>query len=95
MPWFTAQTTYHNEKDTSDDEFRSAMKKLWEKGLSLEGPDTDQLRVEYRDGVHFNGKGLQKHGQLWAEKVGAWLDKLILSENGNEATFTNSGNHAK
>ena len=95
MPWFTAQTTYHNEKDPSDDEFRSAMKKLWDKGLSLEGPDTDQLRAEYRDGVHFNGKGLQKHGQLWAEKVGAWLDKLILSENGNEATFTNSGNHAK
>ena len=27
-------------------------------------------------GVHFNAKGLQAHGRLWAEKVGAYLDKV-------------------
>lgn len=77
-PWVTAQTTYHSEQDASDEEFRAAMKKLWDKGLSLEGPDTDALRAEYRDGVHFNAKGLQKHGRLWAEKVGAWLERQLV-----------------
>lgn len=79
IPWFTAQTTYHSEKDTSDSEFRAAMKELWEKGISMEGPDTDILRAGYRDGVHFNSKGLQQHGQLWAEKVGDWLEKRIIA----------------
>ncbi len=79
VPWFTAQTTYHSEKDTFDEEFRSAMKKLWVKGISMEGPDTDILRTEFRSGVHFNGKGLQQHGQMWASKVTAWLEKEIES----------------
>jgi hypothetical protein len=77
VPWFTAVTTYHREQDEEDTEFRTAMKGLWSKGLSWEGPDTDALRGELRAGVHFNGKGLQKHGQLWAEKVGAWLDDQL------------------
>jgi hypothetical protein len=76
IPWFVAQTTYHSEKDASDDEFRTAQKSLWEKGLAHEGPDTDALRLEFRAGVHFNAKGLQAHGRLWAEKVGAYLDKV-------------------
>jgi len=76
VPWFTAQTTYHSETDASDAEFRAAMKKLWDTGLSLEGPDTDMLRVEYRDGVHFNSRGMQRHGQIWADKVGAWIESL-------------------
>jgi len=79
VPWFTAQTTYHSEKDLSDDEFRAAQKAAWEKGLALPGPDTDPLRAEYRTGVHFNGIGLRKHGELWAEKVGAWLDGQLQS----------------
>ena len=80
IPWFTAQTTYHDEKDASDPEFRAAMKKLWDQGLSWEGPDTDTLRAEYRAGVHFNDNGLQKHGQMWTDQVGAWLEKRIASE---------------
>ena len=80
IPWFTAQTTYHSEEDASDPEFRAAMKKLWDKGLSLEGPDTDTLRAGYRAGVHFNGNGLRKHGQMWADKVSAWLEKQIAPE---------------
>ena len=83
VPWFTAQTTYHSEADASDEEFRAAMKKLWEQGLSWEGADTDSLKAEYRAGVHLNGKGLQKHGQMWAEKVGPWLeDRLAAPHDG-------------
>ena len=70
VPWFTAQATYHSVGDPSDAEFRAAMKKSWDEGVSQEGPDTDALRAEYRSGVHFNGKGQREHGRLWAEKVG-------------------------
>ena len=69
VPWFTAQATYHSERDPADDEFRAAQKSLWESKLTLPGPDTDALGAEFRHGVHFNGRGLQQHGQLWAEKV--------------------------
>lgn len=75
LPWITAQATYHSEKDAADEEFRAAQKSLWTEGLAIEGPDTDSLRAEYRAGVHFNAKGQQAHGELWAEKVAAWLAK--------------------
>jgi Carbohydrate esterase, sialic acid-specific acetylesterase len=77
VPWFTAQATYHSERDPADDEFRAAQKSLWESKLTLPGPDTDALGAEFRQGVHFNGRGLQQHGKLWAEKVGAWLDTQL------------------
>ncbi len=70
VPWITAQTTYHSEADPSDAEFRAAQARLWESGLTLRGPDTDALRREYRDGVHFNVVGLRRHGEAWAECVG-------------------------
>jgi len=76
LPWFVAQATYHSEKDPADEEFRSAQKALWQTSVALEGPNSDALRREFRAGVHFNGKGLQAHGRLWADKVGAYLDKL-------------------
>ncbi|HEX4145102.1 MAG TPA: alpha/beta fold hydrolase [Pirellulales bacterium] len=74
VPWFTAQTTYHNPADAADDEFRAAQRSLWETGLTLAGPDTDALGLEYRDGNHFNAKGLAAHGRLWADRVAAYLD---------------------
>jgi len=77
IPWFTAQATYHSEKDAADEEFRAAQKSLWEKGVAFEGPDTDALGKEYRAGVHFNAKGLQAHGKMWAEKVSGYLDKAL------------------
>jgi hypothetical protein len=77
VPWFTAITTYHREEDAPDDEFRSAMQSLWSKGLSWPGPDTDQLRAGFRAGVHFNGKGLEKHGELWAQSLGPWLTNML------------------
>ena len=79
VPWFTAITTYHKETDASDDEFRTAMQDLWRKGLSWPGPDTDTLKGDLRAGVHFNGKGLKKHGELWAEKVTPWLEDMIAA----------------
>jgi hypothetical protein len=77
IPWFVAQATYHNENDPGDEEFRAAQKSLWTDKIALEGPDTDALRLAFRDGVHFNGKGLKAHGALWAKKVGAYLDKTL------------------
>lgn len=77
LPWFTAQTTYHSEGDPADEEFRAAQKRIWDAGLARPGPDTDALRAEWRDGVHFHAKGLQKHGELWAEKVGPWLAEQL------------------
>ena len=72
-----ALATYHSESDAADKEFREAQKSLWTGGFALEGPDTDALRAKYRTGVHFNGKGLQAHGQAWADKVSTWLDKQL------------------
>ena len=78
MPWFVALATYHSEKDAADEEFRAAQKALWNTGTALEGPDSDALRGNLRADVHFNGEGLRKHGEAWADKVGVWLDKELL-----------------
>jgi len=94
LPWFTAQTTYHSEQDASDPEFRSAMQQLWDQGLSLPGPDTDTLRAEYRAGVHFNSQGLRQHGQMWADRVGAWLEKQIAAEGATAASTPAGGDRA-
>ncbi len=75
VPWLTAVTTYHSEKDAADEEFRPAMMSLWSRGVSYPGPDTDALRGGLRAGVHFNAKGLQMHGELWALMVAAWLGR--------------------
>jgi len=77
MPWFVAQATFHSEQDAADEEFRAAQKALWDAGVALEGPDSDALRGNLRAGVHFNGAGSQKHGEVWAEKVDTWLDKQL------------------
>lgn len=74
VPWVTAQATYHSETDAADAEFRSAQETLWKSGLTRRGPDTDALRAEYRDGVHFNSRGLRRHGELWAERVAQFVE---------------------
>lgn len=74
VPWITSQTTYHSESDPADEEFRRAQKSLWDSGLTLPGPDTDALRVPFRDGVHFNPSGLRQHGERWAQQVLAWME---------------------
>ena len=57
------------------EDMRAGQKSLWDDGLALEGPDSDALRGDLRDGVHFSGKGLREHGARWAEKVASWLEK--------------------
>lgn len=80
IPWLVAQATYHSETDPADEEFRAAQKSLAEDGIAQAGPDTDSLRNEYRAGVHFNAKGLKAHGELWAEKVEGYLNKIFADE---------------
>lgn len=84
FPWFVAQVSYHNPDKPSHDTTRSAQKRLWEQGVALEGPDTDTLGGDNRDGggkgIHFSPKGLKAHGEMWAEKVGAFLDTALAQE---------------
>jgi hypothetical protein len=80
-PWFVAQVSYLTPKNTTTPATREAQKKLWQSGVALEGPDTDTLTGDNRDGngqgIHFSPKGLRAHGRMWAEKVGVWLDKAL------------------
>ncbi len=77
FPWFVAQASYHTPEDPGSEEIRAAQKSLWTDRIAFEGPDTDALTGELRAGVHFNAKGLQAHGKLWAQKVGVYLDKTL------------------
>ena len=76
-PWFVAQATYHVPGDESDPNIRGAQASIWKNGVSLEGPDTDRLKVELRaqdgQGVHFSGPGLKAHADAWFDKVSPWL----------------------
>lgn len=76
FPWFVAQATYHSAADPANAEFRAAQKAVCDH-VALPGPDTDALGPDYRTGVHFNPKGLRAHGQLWADRVGAYLDRTF------------------
>lgn len=71
-PWLVALVSSHGNDEVP--EIRAAQRSLWEDGIAVEGPDSDALTGALRDGVHFNGKGLRAHGQLWAERVCTWLE---------------------
>jgi hypothetical protein len=81
VPWFVAQVSYQSPAAPASESTRAGQKKLWDTKVALEGPDTDALRGDNRDqggkGIHFSGKGLRAHGKLWADKVGAYLDKIV------------------
>jgi eukaryotic-like serine/threonine-protein kinase len=81
VPWFVAQVSYHNPKDTSTPALREAQKKLWESGVALPGPDTDTLAGANRDqngqGIHFSPIGLAAHGRLWADSIEPWLKQQL------------------
>ena len=78
-PWFVAQVSYHAPGDEASADIRAAQASLWKDGVALEGPDTDALKGEFRDGggkgVHFSGPGLREHADRWAKKVGPWLER--------------------
>ncbi|MEI6605305.1 MAG: sialate O-acetylesterase [Verrucomicrobiota bacterium] len=78
-PWFVALVSSHGGDGVP--EMRDAQKSLWSDGIALEGPDSDALKGDLRDGVHFSGKGLREHGKCWADKVAPWLEK----QTGNSA----------
>jgi len=84
FPWFVAQVSYLNPERSSSETTRSAQKKLWDRGIALEGPDTDTLTGDCRDnegkGIHLSRKGLIAHGKMWAEKVGDYLYKVLAQE---------------
>ena len=88
VPWFVAQASYHAPDDTSTPELRAAQKSLMTDGLALAGPDTDALGSEFREkngrGIHFNARGLQRHGELWMECVGAWLEQQLMAKSPNK-----------
>jgi hypothetical protein len=81
FPWFTATGSYRDPSHVSVPTLRAAQKKLWDTGVSLEGPDTDTLTGDNRDfdgtGGHLSLKGLKAHGELWAEKVSKYLDAVL------------------
>jgi pimeloyl-ACP methyl ester carboxylesterase len=81
FPWFVAQVSYHTPDDTGSPDIRAAQEALWKSGAALEGPDSDAMTGEFRDGggkgVHFSGKGLREHGSRWASKVSPWLEQEL------------------
>jgi hypothetical protein len=71
-PWFVALASSHGGDGVPD--IRAAQKSLWDDGIALEGPDSDALKGDLGDGVHFSGKGLREHGARWAETVAPWIE---------------------
>jgi hypothetical protein len=84
VPWFIAQVSYHSPQDTGWPELRAAQKSLATDGIALAGPNTDDLGPEFRQnngkGIHFSGRGEKRHGELWAESVGPWLDQQLTAK---------------
>jgi serine/threonine protein kinase len=84
FPWFVAQASYLNPREVSFPTVREGQKKLWDAKVALKGPDTDTLMGDYRDesgkGIHFSGRGLRACGQIWADKVGAYLDRVLTGQ---------------
>ncbi|MFZ4779730.1 MAG: sialate O-acetylesterase [Terrimicrobiaceae bacterium] len=82
FPWFVAQVscTGPGKDAVLHSSTRDAQKRIWDEGIALEGPDTDTLTGDLRAGVHFNPKGLKAHGDMWADKVGAYLDQVSAQE---------------
>jgi hypothetical protein len=78
-----AQVSYLNPREISFPDVREGQKKLWETKVALKGPDTDTLMGDFRDdggkGIHFSARGQRAHGEMWAEKVEAYLDKVLAA----------------
>jgi len=76
-PWLVAQVSYHGPTDVGSEDIRTAQASLWKAQVAWEGPDSDALRGELRDGggkgVHFSGEGLKAHAHAWAEKLIPWI----------------------
>jgi serine/threonine protein kinase len=84
FPWFVAQASYLSPRAVSFPTVREGQKRLWDAKVALKGPDTDTLMGDYRDaggkGIHFSARGLRAHGEMWADKVGAYLDRVLAGQ---------------
>jgi hypothetical protein len=81
VPWFVAQVSYHSPEDQGAPELRAAQQSLVTNGIALAGPNTDTLGPEFRQnngkGIHLNARGLQRHGQMWADCISPWLEQQL------------------
>ena len=81
IPWFVAQASYHVPGDEASPDIRAAQAAIGSDGTAFAGPDTDSLKMEWREaggqGVHFSGPGLKEHARLWLEKLTSWLDEQL------------------
>jgi hypothetical protein len=75
--WFVALASHHDPGDAGSADIRDAQASLWKSGVALEGPDSDALQGDSRDGkgVHLSGPGWREHAARWAEKVSPWSEK--------------------
>ena len=82
IPWFVAQASYHVPGDEASPDIRAAQAAICSDGTALAGPDSDSLKMEWREaggqGVHFSGPGLKEHARLWLEKITSWLDGQLI-----------------
>jgi len=82
IPWFVAQASYHVPGDEASPDIRAAQAAICSDGTALAGPDTDSLKMEWREaggkGVHLSGPGLREHARLWLEKLTSWLDRQLI-----------------
>ncbi|MBP5273468.1 MAG: hypothetical protein ILO36_00835 [Abditibacteriota bacterium] len=79
IPWFVAKVSYNNAEAAKIEPIRSVHQRLWDEGIALEGPDTDELTGDMRDyggeGIHFSPKGLRAHAAMWADKLAPFIKK--------------------
>ncbi len=80
IPWMVAQVSYRNPNEPSFASTRDAQQKLWNDGIALPGPDTDTLIGKDRSGIHLSTRGLQKHGEMWADCVNQYLEHNFKNE---------------
>jgi len=89
FPWFVAVATYQPTAPSAPS-IEAAQRSLWRRGLAYQGPDTDTLGAGFRQnqgkGVHFNAEGLQRHGEMWAAEVEAYLDPVLNRDAGSSSS---------
>jgi hypothetical protein len=78
VPWFVAQVSYGNPNQTGSEEMRAQQLAVVDHLLTFAGPNTDTLTGALREnngqGIHFSAEGQKRHGELWAEIVGKWIE---------------------
>ena len=76
VSWMVAQAAYLvSTPGENHAEIRAGQQLLWERGLALQGPHTDDLTgpLYRRDGAHFTGLGVRVHAHRWFAMLWAQL----------------------